>query len=60
MRNKRVGGYCSGRRGRSGSDGGMVGVKRGDMLGEVGWREGLKETKKTALVMAPETFWRWT
>jgi hypothetical protein len=34
---------------------GIVGVRRGDMEGEVGLGLGLKETKKTALVMAPET-----
>ena len=44
--------------GRDGSDGGMVGVSSGDMDGEVGEGDGLNETKNTALVRAPETFWR--
>ena len=34
----------------------MVGVSKGDIDGDVGLREGLKETKKTALVIAPDTF----
>lgn len=51
-------GYCSGVSGGGwdGSDGGMVGVSRGDSEGEVGLGAGLKETKKTAFVKAPETF----
>jgi hypothetical protein len=36
----------------------MVGVRRGDIEGEVGRGAGLKEMKKTAFVSAPETFWR--
>ena len=41
-----------------GSEEGMVGVSRGEKLGVVGVGDGLKETKKTALVQAPDTFWR--
>ncbi len=33
-------------------------MSNGDMEGEVGSIEGLKETKKTALVSAPDTFCR--
>ena len=45
--------------GWSGSVAGKVGVRRGDMVGEVGVGLGLNETKKTALVNAPETRCRW-
>lgn len=37
----------------------MVGVSMGDMEGDVGVGLGLKLTKKTALVRAPETFCKW-
>ena len=36
-----------------------MGVNMGDMDGEVGVGDGLNETKKTALVSAPDTRWRW-
>lgn len=35
---------------------GILGVNKGEKSGVVGVGEGLKETKKTALVHAPETF----
>lgn len=58
MRSSRVGGYWPGANGTgwSGSAGGIVGVRRGDMDGDVGVGAGLNERKKTALVRAPETF----
>jgi len=41
-----------------GSEAGRVGVRSGDIKGDVGRGAGLKLTKKTALVNAPDTFWR--
>lgn len=54
-------GYSFGAKGGGwlGSDGGMVGVSSGDIVGDVGFGAGLNVTKNTALVRAPETFWRW-
>lgn len=37
----------------------MVGVNRGDMVGEVGFGAGLYDKKNTAFVKAPETLCRW-
>jgi hypothetical protein len=34
-------------------------VSSGDIVGDVGFGAGLNVTKNTALVSAPETFWRW-
>lgn len=61
MRKRSVGGNWSEviGGGWSGSVAGMVGVRRGDMEGEVGVGRGLNDTKKTALVSAPDTFCRW-
>lgn len=56
--NRSVGGYSPvwNGAGWSGSEGGIVGVKRGDIEGEVGLcGAGLYDTKKTALVKAPDT-----
>lgn len=51
-------GYCLGVSGGGwdGLDGGMVGVSRGDLEGEVGLGVGLKEIKKMVFVKVFEIF----